>query len=461
MEQSSSVGRRNACLLILPLVGGILLLLFAVLLLLFLGLRHLFVKEPALPGAPLEVVRLTPTPVATVTVSPLPTPAMGCETVISNGVVRVVASLPVSVTVGDRSFPVAAVVPGEKLTYPAGYTGVAAWACGTVVNYVVALEPGSQNEALLAGLRPGDEIRLRLSSGTVLLFRFVERRETTADDARVFEQTRPRVTLMVEKEGGNWYVATADYVSEVEAVQPQVGIPVQPGQPVRIGDVQVTLLKGYAVRGRDDLSPGTMYYLVEFAVQNTGEVALNSDAFSMQLQDGAGNLYLPSLQAAMLGEYGPLSGEIAPGATAQGTAGYLVPEAMAGPTLTWIFVPGPGAGSWASVSIPYQPESTPSLPARAEVTLSEDGTFLSSGGSILVIGGEIRNIGGEPLKVEADDIKLTSSAGTGELRSAAPPLPWIVEPGQVQVFELQYETPDAPTALLMLAGYSFEIRGLK
>ena len=47
------------------------------------------------------------------------------------------------------------------------------------------------------------------------------------------------------------------------------------------------------------------------------------------------------------------------------------------------------------------------------------------------------------------------------LRSAAPRLPWTIQPGESQVIELQYEKPDAPTALLTVLGYSFEIRGLR
>jgi len=51
-------------------------------------------------------------------------------------------------------------------------------------------EPLPANETLLAE----DEIKMRLSNGVVLLFRFVERREVAADEASVFEQFRPRLT---------------------------------------------------------------------------------------------------------------------------------------------------------------------------------------------------------------------------------------------------------------------------
>jgi hypothetical protein len=47
-----------------------------------------------------------------------------------------------------------------------------------------------------------------------------------------------------------------------------------------------------------------------------------------------------------------------------------------------------------------------------------------------------------------------------DLFVAAPPLPWTVGPGEGQIIELQYDTPDAPTVLLTLVGYSFEIGNL-
>ena len=440
-------------LAIAAIIGGMLLLLAAVVLILFIGLRDVLFKGETNPGIPLEVTKLTPT----IPASPLPAPS--CETVISSGDVEVAVSLPVSLTVGGETFPVVAVIPPTSPFPPTegAEEGTAAWICGTVVNYVVGLEPLPANETLLADLKPGDEIKMRLSNGVVLLFRFVERREVAADEASVFEQFRPRLTLVVEKEEGTWQIATADYVAEVEPVQPPSGTLAQPGQAVRVGDAQVTVIKGHAERSGPDLLPGTMYYLVEFSVENVGAVPLDANAFTMQLQDGVGNKYLLSPAASAAGEYGPLGGEIAPGATVQGTAGYLVPDTLAGPALIWTFSPRPGSELQASVSIPYEPEKVPA--GHAEVTITD--AFLSDDGDRLIIEGEIQNTGGEPLTVELSDISLSSSAGMSELIMAAPPLPWTVQPGQTQVIELQYSKPDASAALLSLLGYSFEIRGLQ
>lgn len=442
-------------LLIVLIVGGILLLLTAVALMLFLGLRGVLFKGEANPGMPLEVIKLTPT----VSTSPLSPPS--CETIISSGDVQVAVPLPISLTVGSEPFPVVAVIPPTS-PFPPLQGGAeeeaAAWVCGTVVNYVLGLEPTPENEALLTSLRPGDEIKLRLSNGVELSFRFAERREVTANEAEVFEQFRPRLTLILEREDTTWQVATADYVAETETVQPPSGTLAQLGQAVRVGDTQVTVLRGHADRGGSDLLPGTMYYLVEFSIENVGTTLLDASAFTLQLQDGTGNQYLLSPAASAVGEYGPLDGEIDPGTTVQGTAGYLVPEALAGPTLTWTFSPWPGSELRASVSIPYQVEAGPASPGQAEVNITD--AFLSDDGDVLIIEGEVRNTGAEPLTVEVGDISLTSVAGMSDLRMAAPLLPWTIEPGQMQVIELQYAKPDASAALLSLLGYSFEIQGL-
>jgi len=442
-------------LAIVPIAGGIFLLVTVVVLILFFGLRRLFrTDETSTAIIPLEVTKLAPTPFAS------PLPPTSCETIISSGDVQVTVSLPISLAVGGESFPVVPVAPEQGgWSYPPDYPGSAVWVCGTVVNYVVGLGP--ENEALLAGLRPGDEIKLHLSNGAMLLFRFVEGREAAANEAAVFEQSRPRLTLVLESGGSAWQVGVADYVAETEPVQPPPaeGTLAQPGQPVRVGDAQVTVTRGHAERSGPDLLPGTMYYLVEFSVENAGTVSLDANGFNMRLQDGVGNQYLLSPEASAAGEYGPLSGEIGAGVTAQGTAGYLVPETLVGPTLVWTFSPQPGSELRASVSIPYEGEAGPAAGGQADVDIVD--AFLDSDGDVLSIEGEVWNMGDGPLTVELGDISLTSSAGMSGLRSAAPQLPWTIQPGQTQVIELQYETPAAPTALLSLLGYSFEIQGLQ
>ena len=447
-------------LLLVPIVGGTCLLLTAVaLIVVLLGRDTLLSDSETYPGISQEVIKITPSPTIPSTfASPVPPPR--CETIISSGDTELAAPLPLSLTVGDQAFTVVPIVSdGTGWTYPAAYSGSAAWICGTVVNYVLELEPIPENEALLANLKPGDEIALRLSNGTELLFRFAERQEVPENEASVLEQYQPRSTLIVKRESGTWQVATADYVAEAESTGLPSGTPVELNESVRVGDAQVTVTKWHIERSRSDLQPGTVFYLVEFSIENVGSESLDADVLTMQLQDGAGNWYLLSSPASAAGENGQLSGDIAPGMTVQGTAGYVVPEMLAGPALIWTFSPEPGAELQASVRIPYEVGSQPVSIDYAEASVTD--AFLSQDGNTMIIEGEVRNTGGELLTVVLNDISCTSSAGMSELRMAAPPLPWTIEPGQTQVIELQYAKPDASAALLTLLGYSFEIQGLR
>jgi hypothetical protein len=456
-SKSSSSQRR--WLLMLPIIAGMALLLIAVLLVVVLGLRSLF-PGGAEPGMSLPVTKIASTPTALTPAPTAPPVAPSCETIISSGDVQIAASLPLSLTIGEAAFPVEAVVAEEEgWSYPAGSSGSAVWACGTVVNYVVMLEPTAENEALLTGLEMGDEIALRLSNGATLFFNFAQQEEVAPSDAGVFfEQFYPRLTVLLEVKGGRWLVVTAEYVTRIEP--PPASDTLAPlNVPVRVGDAQVTVGEGYALRSAPGLPAGTMYYLVEFSVQNVGKEPLNAGFFTMQLRDSWGNVYLLSPAASAFGDSGPVEGEIAPGETVAGSAGYLVPDTLAGPTLVWTFSPSPASEVWASVGISYEGEEEPAEPARAVVIITD--ALLSSDGSALIVEGEVQNVGGSPLVVEARDITLSSSGGMGRLIMAAPPLPWTIEPGETRVIELQFEKPVAASALLTLLGHSFEIGGLE
>jgi hypothetical protein len=387
-------------------------------------------------------------------------PTAVCETIINSGGIEVAIAPPFSLTVRDTAFPAEAIVPeDEAWDYPADRSGAAVWVCGTVVNYVIGLEPTPENEALVTDLTPGDEIRLQLTNGAVLLFRFAERGEVPAGDEEALSQNAPRLTLILA-EGDTWQTATADYVAEAESMEPPpTEGSAQPSQPVQAGDARVTVSRGHTQR-IDDLPPSTMYYLVEFSVANEGDTPLAIDRFSMKLEDSMGNTYLLSPPASVAGDFGPLSGEIAPGASAQGSAGYLVPDPLPTGPLIWTFSPRAGSEAQARVSIPYEGEVEDELSvAQMDVALND--AFFSTDGATLILEGEIRNRGTGSVTIDEEDISLSSSAGLSELILAAPLLPWTIEPGEMQVIELQYQSPDASTALLELMGYSFEIGGLR
>jgi len=441
-------------LLIVVIVVGAILLFAAVVILVLLGLRGIRQPSPS-TETPTPTERIRPT--ATAFASPLPQPS--CETIISSGDVEMSVALPVSLTAGNATYIVRPIVPQDDAwSFPPNRSGEAVWVCGTVVNYVIGLEPTAENEALVRNLAPGDQIRLQMTSGAVLLFRFAERRDASPGAESALAQQKPRLTLVLP-ESDAWQIVIADYAAEAESVEtPLPEASAQPGQTLQVDQARVTMTRGY-VEQSEDLAQGTAYYLTEFSVENAGEAPLSTDAISVRLRDSVGNTYLVSPRASEAGASGPLSGEIEPGASVQGSAGFLVPYPLPAGDLTWIFSLRPGAEE-VRVRIPQEEGADgDSAAPQPEVTISD--AYLGEDGNTLIIEGELRNVGASPLVVERADITLSSSAGLSDLVTVNPSLPWTVEPGQFLTFDLEYERPDASTVLLQLLGYSFEIGGLQ
>ena len=456
---------RSRWWLAVPTVGGTCLLLMAIALVVYLLVQgNLPSADEPNPGMSVEMTKLPPIPTESGPAPTMSVPLASCETIISSDDAETTASPPITLTVGSVAFSVVpVVVQGGEWEYPTDYAGTAAWVCGTVINYVLEVEPTEHNGALLADLAPGDEMALVLSSGTDLLFRFAERQDLSADDgtmSSLLAQSRPRLTVINRGGENSWQVAIADYVAEAESARPPVTALARVDEPVRVEDVLLTVTKGHTIRSGIELEPETMVYLVEYAIENVGTEPWRSDWVTTQLQDGAGNRYLVSPFASAAGEYGPLpGGEVTPGAIVRGSAGYIVPEKLAGPALIWTFSPQTDARAQANVVISYQADALAVSPDQFSVAITD--VFLNLRGDVLHIEGEIRNAGDNPFAVGLSDIGLTSSAGMTELHLAAPPLPWTIEPGQTQVIELQYAKPDASAALLTLLGYSFEVQGLR
>lgn len=421
-------------------VGGVILVLIALVVL--LALRPLLFPARS-AGIPLEITRVSST-------SPLALPP---PPIVEVGDAQVVLPVPVVLEAGGRSFPVQAAFVGEG-AWPA-YPDAAVWVYGTVVNYVLGLEATEENQALVARLQSGDPLLLELSNGAQITFHVTRQEEVPADDPALFDQSRPGLTLVLLGEGEEGRPAVFADFDQVEEPAPTGGPTVDVGQPVQVGDARVTVVEGHTQTSHD-LPPGTMVYLVEFSLQNTGSSPLDAGAFVMDLVDGVGNRYLPSLSVAGWGWHGLLMGEVAPGAEVNGTAAYIVPEGLVGPTLTWVFGPRPGSELRARFAIPHTPSAVVS--AWPEVEVLE--AFLGEGGTALHVVAGVTNAGPGPLIVTADDISLSSSAGPGELVVAAPPFPWNIAAGESREVELQFARPEASSAIVTILGYTFEISGL-
>ena len=427
--------------------GAVVLLVLAVLFFMLVVRPMLFPARSA--GIPLEVVRVSPS------TSPLPYPP---PPVAEVGDSQVALPVPVTLEVGGESFTVQSSAPDEATwTSPSLPSTSAVWVYGTVVNYVLGLEATAENQGLVEEVRSGDSIRLRLSSGAQLTFRVTRQETVRPDDPSIFLQSRPGLTLVLLGDEDAERLALFSEFDRAEEPTPEAGGPTTSvGQPVQVGAVQVTLSEGHAERGGGDVPAGMMVYLVEFSLQNTGQSPLDPAGLVMELVDGVGNRYQPSLSASQRGRFGPLLQGVVPGGSADGTAGYLVPEGLVGPTLTWVFGPQATSELRARFAIPYVPP--PVADTLPEVTVRE--AFLGEGGEILHVVARIRNVGSSDLAATAADVSLSSSAGPGELRVAAPPFPWTVAADQSREVELQFLRPEASSCVVTILGYTFEVSGL-
>ena len=372
---------------LLPIIGAMSLLFIAVVVMIVLGVRALLTDRGE-ESMPLEITRLTPTPFAS------PIAANSCQAAINSGDIQISVALPSTLEISDQSFPVAASAPGTTWASAAPSANTPVWICGTVVNYEIVLESNAENEQLLTDLRVGDEIRLTFASGTTRIFRFVERREATADTV-VSQQYRPGLRLYLESSADTWVIATADYASEITPTPAPPGSLTGLNQPVALGNITITALNGRTMMNVSGISPNAMYYIVDYTIENSGSVAIDTGTLTMQLVDILGNRYPLSTQASSAGgEY--LTGEIAPGAQVQASAGYLVPVTMPGPEVIWHVELAAGEEAQFSISYQAQPidsggdgaEETPTAEAlQVDVDITD--AFLDD--DVLIIVGEIVN----------------------------------------------------------------------
>ncbi len=349
--------------------------------------------------------------------------------------------VPNAVQVGEMAYTVVPVMPEQGRWPIPSDPNVAVWLFGTVVNYVVGIPYTATVEAHLAGLRPGALITLTLDNGTALIFSVTQVQRIAPDDLSPMAQTQPGLTLaMLGSATADRLVVQARYLPDQTEIS---------DRRQRVGALIVEVLKaGMASEGAEG-----RYFVVEYRVTNEGNAPVQAQLFATALEDGHGNRYLPNPEGTRLGEHGPLTGTLPAGGQAVGSVGYLVPDDLA-PPLTWLFSPEPTAMT-ARYVLPYSPP--PPTPPWPEVTLTS--AFVDGARGVIVIEGTVRNAGGSPLTVTLEDVRLTSSVGESALQASTPLLPWTVEEGATQPFELQFSRPTGAEGMLFeMLGYTFQLQ---
>jgi hypothetical protein len=373
--------------------------------------------------------------------------------VIQENGVPVTPVIPTTIILGNQSpdglasstpFHIIPVVPEEgRWPIPAENDNVAVWVYGTVVNYVIGMPYSSTIESLLAGLTSGDRITLTLSNGNILVFNASQAQRIAANETSPMAQTRPGLTLVML--GG---MQTDRLVIQARYL-PEEGQAAASGQ--NVDDLTVKVLETNLIPANEN-----RHFVVEYQVHNQSTLPVDPNQFDLILQDGTGLRYLPNAEATTQGRAGALNVLIPPGTTVEGSVGYFVPQDMQ-PPLTWIFRADPASSESARFVLPY--ELPPPVPPQPNIQIT--GAFVDNRQNLIVVNGVVRNMGKSSLTVEANNVQLTSSAGSSSLQTTNPPWPWVVEGGSEQNFELQFsQPPNVQTVLLDVLGFTFELQGL-
>jgi len=371
-------------------------------------------------------------------------PTVPAEPVIQGNGVSITTVVPDSLVLNSKTFSVIPVMPEEgRWPIPAEDNSAAVWVYGTMVNYVVGLPYSDTTESMLAGLTSADRITLTLSNGNALVFGSPQAQRVPGDDTSPMEQHRPGLTMILL--GGsqtNRLVVRSRYLPEESLASEN---------EQRVLGLTVTVLQSGIVETGDN-----PYFVIEYRLANGSDAQVDPATFSLTLEDGSGQRYQSSVEATAQGQNGALTIPVASGETVEGSVGYQVPRDLQ-PPLTWVFRADPTAPEAARFVLPYEPPAP--LPAQPEVELRD--AFVDSQRDVIVFSGVIRNLGESALTVMLDNVKLTSNAGESSLQAPTPQLPWTVEAGGEQEFELQFSRPaGVQTVLLDILGFTFEIEGL-
>jgi hypothetical protein len=374
--------------------------------------------------------------------------------------VSVTLDIPAAMTVAGQEFAVEPqTIAADGLwnpQLPDDNTG--AWVYGSIVNYIIGLPTSDENRALLEGLAPGQEILLTTRQNVEHRFTFDSRSLVPATDRSVFSQQSPGITLLLlGAPGAERLVVKGRYVVG-QATSTDPGNSVGLGEPVQLGDLQITANDTAYLAGRPEAPPGFAFFVIDFTAQNVGLTAVDSSSYNFILRDELGNQYVQNPIASQLGSNPPLGGFINAGQSAAATVGYQIPTGLVSPMLNWTIMQV-GTGSQVEILLPFtggEQAGQSAIVSLVEAQVTQD---LNN----LIIIGQITNIASQPVVVTREDVSLRTATGSDYvLLSSNPPFPWSVPPGQTLQFSATYQRPLATNeATFTVLNQPFQLSGLQ
>jgi hypothetical protein len=392
------------------------------------------------------------------------TPAAGeqfsYEASSETGVITVTLETPIFLNVAGEEFSVQSIIRIENGVWiPATQNETtAAWAYGSVINYVFGVPNSTENRELLESLVIGDEIVLQTRGGSTNTFAFNSREILDSDNEDVYAQNSPGITIvLVENDPAEPRVVVRGryVISDNQAVTEGARL-VELGETAQLENLQITATAANFLFDRPEIPPGFAFYLIDYQVQNIGSAAINTTGLQLVLADDLGNLYALNPTATQLGSYRLLTGQIAPGQTVAATAGYQIPSGLASVNLRWtISLDDPN--NFIAVNIPFKDAEDSGQNAVVEVQQAN----VSLDGTSVVINGQITNLGEQPLVVNSNNVSLSGDGSIYLMLSTNPAFPWVVGPGQTTQFLVTFQRPTGSTAVFRILNQPFELAGLR
>jgi hypothetical protein len=395
-----------------------------------------------------------PTPFATDVSAVLPMQTPIVQSISDTETISVTLDIPAMLTLNGRSYTVQPQLIPESGSWTADVEAdSAAWVFGTIVNYVFGLPETEDNRTVLELLEPGDEFEMVTQAGVPYLFSFESKETVMPGDRDVYAQQSPGATIILTggSEEDRLVVKGRYVVSETDNNFQTNTCNV--GETCQVGNMQIAVT-GTAYDPSQGTAPaGFAYYRVDYQIENVGGAAIDTNNLQFSLIDETGNQYARNPIASQSGNYPVLSGPLNVGQIIQATAGYQVPVGLESGTVQWV-ITDVATGAQIQVVIDYGGGCN----SVQQTTITLLSATISDDKTSLLMDGQITNLGSQPVVVTQPDLSLRTSDGASFLLLATnPDFPWTVPPGQTLQYFVQYQNPQAETAVFTVLNQSFQL----
>ena len=374
--------------------------------------------------------------------------------------ISVTLDMPVSLSIGGRNLVVqpVSINPDGTWSPPLSGEDTAGWVYGSIVNYIMALNPSSENNALLESLAPGEQMIITTQSGSELVFEFESSSMVAVNDSSSFAQLTPGLTLALMQEGDDQrLIATGRFLlTESSGSTSSSGSEVGVGETAQLADLQVTVTGVTYLPNDPNTPPGFAFFIVDFQIFNTGTTAVDVSNLQLTLIDEVGNQYALNPVASRLGENAPLTGGfLNAGESLAVSVGYQVPDGLVSSSVV-LTVRRTDTGEQVRVNIPFSGSAAQNTNITLQsVEVSADLTSMN-------LIGQITNNGEQSVVATQDDVWLRTTDGSSYLMlSTNPAFPWTIPPGQTLQYAVTFQTPiGADTAIFNVLNQSYQLTNL-